>query len=70
MERLLSERKEKASASNYDRDIDTPSTSPQAADDKLSPDRVPVLISGSLDSTVETWGYKHGKSSGTFLWAH
>lgn len=67
MERLLPEYKEKASASKYDRDIDTPSTSSQIADDKLSPDRGPVLISGSLDNTIKTWDINTGKAMKTFF---
>ena len=67
MERLLSECKEKASASKHHRDIDTPSTSSQTVDDKLSPDRGPVLISGSLDNTIKTWDINTGKAVKTFF---
>jgi len=67
MDRLLSECKQKSSASKDDRDIDTPSTSSQAADDKLSPDRGPVLISGSLDNTIKTWDIHTGKAVKTFF---
>ena len=67
MERLLSECKQKASASRGDRDIDTPSTSSQTAGENLSPDRGPVLISGSLDNTIKTWDMNTGKAVKTFF---
>ena len=65
MERLLSECK--TSASKDDRDIEIPSTSSQTADDTLSPDPGPVLISGSLDNTIKTWDIHTGKAVKTFF---
>ena len=67
MERLLSECKQKASTSKDGRDIDAPSTSSQAADDKQPSDRGPALISGSLDNTIKTWDINTGKAVKTFF---
>jgi F-box/WD-40 domain protein MET30 len=67
MERLLSEFNQKASASKDDRDLDTPSTPSQTADDNQLLNRGPVLISGSLDNTIKTWDINTGKAMKTFF---
>ena len=67
MERLLSECKQKPSASKDSRDIAILSTSSQTTDDKLLPDRGPVLISGSLDNTIKMWDINTGKAVKTFF---
>ncbi|KAF9653171.1 WD40 repeat-like protein [Thelephora ganbajun] len=67
MERLLSECKREASASKGDRDFDTSSASSKTEDDGSSPDRGPVLISGSLDNTIKTWDINTGKAMKTFF---
>ncbi|KAF9792465.1 WD40-repeat-containing domain protein [Thelephora terrestris] len=67
MERLLSECKQKASASKDHHDLDPSSTSFNAEDDEPSPGRGPVLISGSLDNTIKTWDISTGKAIKTFF---
>ena len=66
MERLLSECKKKTSAHKDRRILDNSSTS-KTEDDYLSPDRGPVLISGSLDNTIKTWDINTGKAVKTFF---
>ena len=67
MERLLSKCKQKASDSKDDGDPDTSSASPQATDGNPTPNRGPVLISGSLDNTVKMWDINTGKAVRTFF---
>ena len=65
IERLLSACEQKAFASDH-RDVDAISTS-EAEGDGLTPDRGPVLISGSLDNTIKTWDINTGKAIRTFF---
>ena len=67
MERLLSECKQKASASKDQSNLDASSAFPKTEDNDLSPDRGPVLISGSLDNTIKTWDINTGKAVKTFF---
>lgn len=67
MERLLSECKQKASASKGQRDPDASSTPAKTENGGASPDRGPVLISGSLDNTIKTWDINTGKAVKTFF---
>lgn len=67
MERLLSECKQKATASKGHRDPDASSTPSKTENGDASPDRGPVLISGSLDNTIKTWDINTGKAVKTFF---
>ena len=53
--------------SKDDGDLNTSSASSQATVDDLSPDRGPVLISGSLDNTIKMWDINTGKAVRTFF---
>lgn len=67
MERLLSECRQKPSASKDHHNLDTSPTFSKTEGDEFSLDRGPVLISGSLDNTIKTWDIKTGKAVKTFF---